>query len=53
MHSTYVEARRLWARKFRGLQRVMCDIFAVAVLDAQEERILPEASEGGASLYDP
>lgn len=36
------DAQKLWAKKFRGLQKVMSDLFAVAILDAQEEKLVPK-----------
>lgn len=35
------DARRLWARKFRGLEKVMQESFAIALLDALEEKLVP------------
>ena len=45
------DVRRLWARKFRGLEKVQRETFAMAMLDATEERLVPDAApaldEGG------
>lgn len=35
------DARRLWARKFCGLEKVMRENFALALLDALEENLVP------------
>jgi hypothetical protein len=37
----HADARRLWARKFRGLEKVMRETFAHALLNALEENLVP------------
>jgi len=38
------DARRLWAKKCRGSERVLCETFAFALFDAIEQSIVPRVT---------
>jgi len=47
--------RCIWAKKFRGLEQVRRETFVYAVLDAIEERLVPDVSpaldEGSSAVW--